>query len=329
MRREGRLGGLFGHLHPVSADEPARAEALRALAALLRTGMSPRAALGGWHRDAPASLSAGLGTVARRLELGADIEAALGAAHTAFAEDHPAIVAAVTAARDSGGDWAALLEGLAHVIENRAAARAAARAAGGGAQLSARLVAGLPLASIPLVPAAGVPVTDTTGTLMLVGGLLLCGGGIAWIERLFPSPPPDDGAANLASLAAALLRGGCGLHPSLEIAALWAPSGVRDEAARAARFVRLGQQWPSALGRAEDEGLRRLGTALASAQKFGLPVAGALEDFATRRRAAGAREFDRALRRAPVLMVIPLTLCVLPSFVLLGLGPFLRGMSLS
>jgi hypothetical protein len=51
--------------------------------------------------------------------------------------------------------------------------------------------------------------------------------------------------------------------------------------------------------------------------------------FAARRRAARSRDFDAAMRRAPVLMVVPLVICVLPSFLLLGVAPFLRGLSLS
>jgi pilus assembly protein TadC len=54
-----------------------------------------------------------------------------------------------------------------------------------------------------------------------------------------------------------------------------------------------------------------------------------LVEFARRRRRRLQLEFDAATKKAPVMMVVPLVLCVLPSFCLLALAPFLRGLSLS
>lgn len=330
FRVDGRCRrALWGRLRAVPLRETDRAEAIRALASLLRIGMSPHAALLEWHREVPASVAPALGAVARRLRLAADVPASLPPAAVLLGDDHAAFVGILAAGRDAGGDVASMLDGLARVIEDRVAATGAARAAGGGAQLSARLVAALPLAFLPLMPAARAPLTDPTGVVMVLTGLAFCGGGIAWIERLFPRPPSDDAAAAVASLAAAVLRGGCGLHVALEVASRWAPAGTNADIERARRMVVLGRSWRDALGCLTDDGLRGLGATLSAAHTFGLPVAGALDDFAARRRAASAREFDRAMRRAPVLMVVPLTVCVLPSFVLLGLGPFLRGVSLS
>jgi hypothetical protein len=64
------------------------------------------------------------------------------------------------------------------------------------------------------------------------------------------------------------------------------------------------------------------------AARKGLPTADGLEAFAAQRDAAIARQLDRMIRRAPVLMAIPLVACVLPSFLLLGVVPFLRGFAL-
>jgi hypothetical protein len=57
-----------------------------------------------------------------------------------------------------------------------------------------------------------------------------------------------------------------------------------------------------------------------------MPLADALESFAERWRRERTSAFDARLRRAPVLIVIPLTLLVLPSFLLLGVAPFVRGL---
>jgi hypothetical protein len=53
-----------------------------------------------------------------------------------------------------------------------------------------------------------------------------------------------------------------------------------------------------------------------------------LKSFSATRRAQRLRAFDAAMRRAPVWMVLPLSFCVLPAYVLLGLGPYLRSISL-
>jgi tight adherence protein C len=96
----------------------------------------------------------------------------------------------------------------------------------------------------------------------------------------------------------------------------------------AARRVRLGAGWVDALARAEEPSLRGLGASLGHAEELGLPVADALERFAHRGRAEAARRFEESIRKAPVKMMMPLTLCVLPSFILLGVAPFLRSLSL-
>ena len=79
--------------------------------------------------------------------------------------------------------------------------------------------------------------------------------------------------------------------------------------------------------RSDDESLRSLGAALAAPQSLGVPVAAALDEFARRRAESLENALERAIRRAPVKMVVPLTLCVLPSFALLALTPFLRSLT--
>jgi uncharacterized protein len=95
------------------------------------------------------------------------------------------------------------------------------------------------------------------------------------------------------------------------------PSQLR----RSARLVRLGATWTQALERSVDASLQQLGRTLLQAEDKGLPVAASLDAFAAATRREKARLFDAAIRRAPVLMVVPLVVCVLPAFVLLGLGP--------
>jgi tight adherence protein C len=151
-----------------------------------------------------------------------------------------------------------------------------------------------------------------------------------WIKRLVPVPPDaDDSVATLAGLLANVLVGGVELRRALDRISVRAPGETLEPFARAARMVALGFTWPEALGVSSHEDIRALGTRLLSAQRLGVPVAGALRLFASDLRAVRRRRFDERTQRAPVLMVVPLVLCVLPSFLLLALGPFVRGLSIA
>lgn len=230
----------------------------------------------------------------------------------------------------AGGDVGGMVEALARSLERRGDLKAAAQAAVSGAKLSGRVVAALPALLLPMAPLARAPLFDVGGIALLVIGVSLAGAGVACIEKLVPSPPRhDDGCALVGELVAGALRAGVGLDIALFLAAVHAPDDVSLPLRRARRMAQLGMSWPRALERAGDRGAAALGEALAAGDRWGLPVASALDTFAARRREEMTRTFEAAARRAPVLMVVPLTLLVLPAFVLVGLGPFLRGLSLS
>ncbi|MGH2694163.1 MAG: type II secretion system F family protein [Actinomycetota bacterium] len=302
-------------------DLQARAEALRALAAVLRTGVNPRFAMIGWHRDAPEEMRLSLARLGRRLRLGEETDRALVA--VGFGPgDESTLAAAFALHLRLGGDLAATVEGVAAGLEARRAASDDGNSAGAGARLSARLVAGLPLVFLPLLPLQRAPVFDAAGLAIMVVGAALAGAGMAWIARLVPRPPATDPAADAADLLVATLRGGAGLTQALDVVAEITPT-----LARARRMSRLGLRWSDALRRSGGEGPASLGVTIDVAQREGVPLVGALEAFAARRRADRSRVHRTELLRAPVLMVLPLVLCVLPSFLLLAVVPFLRGVS--
>jgi tight adherence protein B len=307
---------------------PDAAEGIRALAALLRAGTSPRRALEQWHYDAPLHLRGPLRVMARKLKLGASIDQSLAVLHSVMGSELSSIRGFFAVHRRVGGDLAATLDHLADSVERRAAAKDAGRAAGAGAILSGRVVAGLPLLLVALAPAAHAPLFDRTGLLLLAVGGGLAVGGMVWIARLVPKPPGDDPAAVVADIISSVLRGGTGLSTALEIAADHAPDAVRAPMQQARRRVRLGKSWPMALLEANDESMRELSVSIRRASELGVPAADALKSFSAQRRAQRLRAFDAAMRRAPVWMVLPLSFCVLPAYVLLGLGPYLRTISL-
>ena len=308
------------------------ADALRSLAGLLRTGLSVRLALSVWHEEAGLALRGALTRLSRRLCLGDTITRAVRSLADDFGDDAITLSAILSVHSDLGGDVARMIDGMARWTEERGASAESARAAAAGARLSARLISWLPLAFIPLIPLGRAPLLDKTGLALLGAGMGLAAAGIAWIGRLLPKQPvADDGAAMVADLTASVVRGGVGLDEAFDFVSRHAPADIHEDMARARRLVQFGARWGDALGAAARQpgsGLTGLATAVRRSQAMGLPVADALEAFAARRRAERQREFDAAMKRAPVLMVIPLVLCVLPSFILLGLAPFLRGLSL-
>jgi tight adherence protein B len=309
-------------------SSPDVAEAFRALAALLRAGASPRSALERWHHDAPWRLRPALRRMARRLKLGASIDASLAVLHSVMDSDLSALRGFFAVHRRAGGDLAETLDHLARSVERRATAAAAGRAAGAGAILSGRVVAALPLLMIPLAPAANAPLFDRSGLLLLAIGAGLAVGGLVWIARLVPKPPGEDPAAVVADIISSVLRGGTGLITALDIAAEHAPDDIRVSLHRARRRVRLGISWPDALSEANDESMRALAVSIRRAAELGVPAADALRSFSANRRAQQLRAFETAMRRAPVWMVLPLSFCVLPAYALLGLGPYLRSISI-
>ena len=282
-----------------------------------------------WHEHTPGPLREDLLRVARRLSLGSGSCEAVRVLRSAIGHDARALEAILTVLIHVGGDGAAMVEGLARSVDARADAFDAARAAGSGARVSARLIAVLPLAFLPLAPMTRAPLMDPTGLLLVVlgGGLSLF--GMAWIGRLLPRPPDgDDPAAALADLVAAVLGGGVDLRTCFDTLAPAVPRGDGIDLLGIRCLVTLGLPWPAALQRSDHAAMRDLGVILDRAQSLGLPVQASLRAWAASRRADIERDFEARTRRAGVLMMIPLATCVLPSFILLAVAPFLRGLSL-
>jgi tight adherence protein B len=313
---------------PVGLQEVAAA--VRSLAALIDAGLTPRAALTGWTRDFRGELERMTAAVGRRARLGAPTAVALRPLAEAISRDDlSSLEAAYDLHARYGGDLADLVRKVAERIERRGGANQEGRVAAAGASLSGRLVAALPVAFVPLAPAARAPLFDRLGIFVLVVGIGLALAGMRWIRRLVPSPAAQEDAVYVvAETAAAFLKGGAPIAPVLTAAAAAAPEELAGELERCYRLTRLGLPWPSALGTSEHEGLRALSGVLRRSSALGLPARAQLESFAVTRRESARRELEHGLRRAPVLMVIPLAVCVLPSFVLLAIVPFLRGLSL-
>jgi hypothetical protein len=296
------------------------APALDALVGLLRSGLTLRQALLQWPHDLSGVACREPRELARRLQLGLPVLDALDGLTLEGLLRTP-----IALHLSAGIDIAHWLEREARGIEERGASMRSAEAASSGAALSGRMVAGLPLLFLPFSPMARAPLADALGAALLTVGLALCLAGLHWIARLVPSPPDDDPVARLCDSLSAMLRTGLSLDRSLD-ALVRRGATCTENLRRAQRSVVLGLGWPEALLGAGD--LQTLAVSIRRARRFGLPLADELDRLALSRRQERAREFEGRLRKAPVLMVLPLTLCVLPAFALLALGPFLRGVAM-
>ena len=108
------------------------------------------------------------------------------------------------------------------------------------------------------------------------------------------------------------------------------PGPAAERLAAVSARLRLGGD-PSLVWRdlARDPELAALGRTMARAQATGAPVVAAVERLATDlARAARADTEDRA-RAVGVKAAVPLGLCLLPAFVLIGIVPLVAGLVLS
>lgn len=194
-----------------------------------------------------------------------------------------------------------------------------------------------------LVRAAGPAcVLGALALLIVVGGFvgavlagLLVLVGPRAVRRLTPEPGVlDDRAVETdlplaLDLMAACLAGGSGLQDAAHVVGRAVGGACGRRLGRVAAALSLGippdQAW-SRLGTGE----RTAGTAaraLARSAQGGTPVAADVALVAATAREAACAEATRRARRAGVLAVVPLGICFLPAFVLLGVVPAIIGLA--
>ncbi len=131
----------------------------------------------------------------------------------------------------------------------------------------------------------------------------------------------------VVTLLASALRSGAAPGEALSVVAEALPGSAADRLVAVAARLRLGgdptQVWA---GLERDDELAVLGRVMGRAHATGAPVVTAVERLADdlARAARGAAE-DRA-RAVGVKAAVPLGLCLLPSFVLIGIVPLVAGL---
>lgn len=171
------------------AEEHLR-EAILALAAGTRAGLSIRRAVEEAARDAGPPLDAELRRVTDRLEVGETLESALYSLAVGLdLRDVGLVVTVLAVHRRTGGDLAVMLEEVADVVGDRVRARREVRALTAQGRASGAVLAVLPIAFVALLSGTGGDALGAFYRSPLGAGLLLAGMmcevlGFLWIRRI-------------------------------------------------------------------------------------------------------------------------------------------------
>lgn len=222
--------------------------------------------------------------------------------------------AVLRVAEHTGAPVATTLRALARALRRSAASDRAVRVALAGPRASARVVLALPVFGLLLgstwgagaVQAlVGTPIGWTCCTV--AAGLVLL--GRTWTARLVRRATPDGHVPGILLDAWAVAVSGGGS---------WAAGGRAVQTA----FARTTTAVPSGPRRREEEQLREV---LGLAQCAGVPAAALLRAAAEDVRDDAAAAGLEAAERLAVRLVLPLGVCVLPAFVLVGVVPVVVG----
>lgn len=222
-----------------------------------------------------------------------------------------AVAAAWGVAEHAGASLAPALRGAAEALRDRAGAERDVATALAGPRATARLMTWLPAVGVVMAYAIGVDVIGTlvTGPLgwMAAGsgcGLLIA--GRAWTRRLVRSASRTGPIAGIQhDLTAIALAGG------MSVAA------ARETIAQVARRVGLAAVVDA------DTSVDRV---LRIAERAGAPAIELLSTEARQERRTARAEGRRRAELLAVRLLLPLGVCVLPAFVLLGVVPVILAM---
>lgn len=132
---------------------------------------------------------------------------------------------------------------------------------------------------------------------------------------------------HLVDLLAAALRSGATPGDGLRLACTALPGPAADRLSGVSERLMLGVDpasvWESL---ADDPELGALGRALARSQRTGAGVVPTVEQLAEELRRAATGQVEERARAVGVRAALPLGLCLLPSFLLLGIVPLVVGM---
>ncbi|MGM1018141.1 MAG: type II secretion system F family protein [Actinomycetota bacterium] len=281
---------------PGATDESAdaAASAVQTLAVLLHAGAMPLTA---WRHLADTGDSAAA-RIVERCEDGADLVDAIHAEGGAWQD----VAAAWEVATTVGAPLADALRVVSGSLRDAAEAMDDVRIALAEPVGTARLLLWMPVAGLGLGAVLGFDtlavLVRPAGAACVIGGLLLVVAARLWTRRLVRAAQPPPGTPGMhAELIAVALAGGASIARALQLVAD-APTG-------------------------EHAGAEHTESVLALSRAAGVPAVELLRASAAQERhAARVRGRLRASGLATKLL-IPLGVCTLPAFLLLGVAPLL------
>ncbi|MCT9820999.1 type II secretion system F family protein [Microbacterium sp. W1N] len=264
------------------------AGAVHRLAVLLEAGLTPGRA---WEH-----LAAGGDADAAAVVAGAADGRPVAAVLAARADPWPQVSRAWQVAAEVGAPLAPSLRGIADALRDAQAARDEVRVALAEPATTARLVSWLPLLAVVLVVAFGfdvVPVlTQPVGIACLVAGLALIVLARRWTARLVARAQPDPRIPGLScDLVAIALSGGVAI--------------------------------PRALAVVGDDAAAETATVLELSRASGAPAIELLRATAVDARRDARTEGRLRAAKLSGALLLPLGVCTLPAFLLLGVAPML------
>lgn len=291
-----------GRARPIDPDE--LAAAIEALAVLLDAGVTPSSA---WGHVGEELTHPVLRRAAAAITAGAPPGDTVVEAAARSADDGVRALATVwVVAEEAGAALAPALRGAAAALRDRAETARDIDASMSGPRATARLTGWMPVVGLVMAVGMGVDVVGTLLGSVIGGGLLIAGAalmvaGRLWTRRLV-GVAVARGAGAVAGtdheLVAIALAGGGSV------------AAARSLVDRTRRMTRLEATDPASLDRV-----------LRISERAGAP-AGELLLAAARQERRAARADGRAAASAlAVRLLLPLGVCVLPSFLLLGVAP--------
>lgn len=314
-----------------TGDRQARAAfpgLIDAMGAALGAGLSLESAFAEMAGSLPKDLGRATARAAACLSLGDPASRAL----TSYSgvvppEDLAPFAVVLTAFARTGGPIARSLGRVARLLRSRMALEDERSALTAQSRMSAAVLLGLaPLGALAFAILSPDYITTFIGRgrglLGAALGLEII--GALWLRRL---TRPPIGSPELASLVDAVVVGleaGLTFQQSLSALVERAPRVARlPEARRLLADLRLGRSPRSAFAAFASTGPQeaRIAGLVAAASRFGSPLAGLLVSQADALRETERRRAEARSRRLPVLLLFPLTFCVLPALLIVFLGP--------
>ncbi|WP_293699339.1 type II secretion system F family protein [uncultured Agrococcus sp.] len=220
-------------------------------------------------------------------------------------DDAAQVRASLRVAERAGSGIASALDAIAASARERAGLQRTLRTAMAGPRATARLVMLLPLLGPLLALAMGFNplralLAGPIGIIAVVTGVALMVCAWCWSRAIVRTASRTDARAGLQlELLAIAVRGGLALDAAHETVV----QAMRREG----------------LEGSDD---RAAGEIAELSRRAGVPVRGLLEAEARAQRHTAVQEAEERAAKAGVTLTVPLGVCVLPAFVLLGVVPF-------